>query len=673
MRGSGGSGIGWPRRSPGGHPVEELGEALETGIATVVRAAVEGAAEAAYGCWARHQAGAPLLTDELARPAPGLGERVERLVRDWQGYVLELVRTEGASSGRGRGWRRTASTVPGWWSCSRCSPRPAGLTGAEVAVAGGTSVASQKVLEAMFGEQAVRGLARQARDELLARVHGLLRQDAGRYGDVLGAASALVSGGAARGRRSRSRRCCSERWLERLEALSSVVELGAGRLPDDVLTDCAAWTSGRAAGCGCPVSTPSSHWPERPAAASPRCSMRRRGAACRGRRSAADDFGSPRLLCSAPTAPRNCWTGWRSSPAARRRAAAPELSGLVLLDLPDHDSTEVSHRAEVDRLVRLVDAFVWVLDPQKYADAVLHDEYLRPLAAHRDVMVVALNQSDRLRRSRRLPGARPRPAAGRGRAGRRAGHGDVGGSPAGPHRCAHSSSRPSPTTGPVRRGSPPTWTDRLPGWPAGAAAPPEPDLRDAERQLRRRRWGGAACRLSSTRSGERTSGGVAAVGWPPLRWIDEAASGSVAALGTRRSSRGDEVLRRTSLPVGRRSPAREWTAPSARSPRRVARAAGALAAAAARRGGPSGAGTGRAGPGGRRRGPRDGPPTAVVAVAGAAQWALLAVAVTGGVWLGLLAVLAYLQIDLDPPSLGPSPGRRCCWSADSRWGWRSEC
>ena len=77
-------------------------------------------------------------------------------------------------------------------------------------------------------------------------------------------------------------------------------------------------------------------------------------------------------------------------------SSAPELSGLVLLDLPDHDSIELSHRAEVDRLIRLVDAFVWVLDPQKYADAVLHDTYRRPLAAHRDVITVVLNQSDRL-------------------------------------------------------------------------------------------------------------------------------------------------------------------------------------------------------------------------------------------------------------------------------------
>ena len=73
-----------------------------------------------------------------------------------------------------------------------------------------------------------------------------------------------------------------------------------------------------------------------------------------------------------------------------------DLNGLVLLDLPDHDSTEASHRMEVDRLVKLVDMFVWVLDPQKYADAALHDRYLKPMAAHAAVMLIALNQSDRL-------------------------------------------------------------------------------------------------------------------------------------------------------------------------------------------------------------------------------------------------------------------------------------
>ena len=74
----------------------------------------------------------------------------------------------------------------------------------------------------------------------------------------------------------------------------------------------------------------------------------------------------------------------------------PALDGLVLLDLPDHDSTAVQHRLEVDRLVELVDVLVWVLDPQKYADAAVHDRYLAPHAEHAGVLVVVLNQVDRL-------------------------------------------------------------------------------------------------------------------------------------------------------------------------------------------------------------------------------------------------------------------------------------
>jgi GTPase Era involved in 16S rRNA processing len=71
-----------------------------------------------------------------------------------------------------------------------------------------------------------------------------------------------------------------------------------------------------------------------------------------------------------------------------------DLEGLVLLDLPDHDSTEVSHHVEVERLVQLTDLMVWVLDPQKYADAAIHDRFLRPLASHKGVMLVVLNHID---------------------------------------------------------------------------------------------------------------------------------------------------------------------------------------------------------------------------------------------------------------------------------------
>lgn len=73
-----------------------------------------------------------------------------------------------------------------------------------------------------------------------------------------------------------------------------------------------------------------------------------------------------------------------------------DLDGLVLLDLPDHDSTAVEHRLEVDRLVDLVDVVVWVTDPQKYADAALHLGYIQPLATHAGMLRFVLNQSDRL-------------------------------------------------------------------------------------------------------------------------------------------------------------------------------------------------------------------------------------------------------------------------------------
>lgn len=73
------------------------------------------------------------------------------------------------------------------------------------------------------------------------------------------------------------------------------------------------------------------------------------------------------------------------------------LDGLVLVDLPDFDSRELRHRVEADRILERADVFVWVADPQKYADARLHDDYLQPLRHHETVMLVVLNQVDRIR------------------------------------------------------------------------------------------------------------------------------------------------------------------------------------------------------------------------------------------------------------------------------------
>lgn len=72
------------------------------------------------------------------------------------------------------------------------------------------------------------------------------------------------------------------------------------------------------------------------------------------------------------------------------------LAGLVLVDLPDHDSTRLQHRAVVDRAVEFADLLIWVTDPQKYADASWHDDYLKPMSSHGGVTLVLLNQIDKL-------------------------------------------------------------------------------------------------------------------------------------------------------------------------------------------------------------------------------------------------------------------------------------
>lgn len=86
----------------------------------------------------------------------------------------------------------------------------------------------------------------------------------------------------------------------------------------------------------------------------------------------------------------------RQGPLGDTEGADASLDGLVLLDMPDHDSVVEAHQLEVDRVVEFADLFVWVLDPQKYADAAIHERYLSPLAQHRETTVVVMNQIDRL-------------------------------------------------------------------------------------------------------------------------------------------------------------------------------------------------------------------------------------------------------------------------------------
>ncbi|MCY9785144.1 50S ribosome-binding GTPase [Nocardiopsis sp. EMB25] len=89
-------------------------------------------------------------------------------------------------------------------------------------------------------------------------------------------------------------------------------------------------------------------------------------------------------------------TRYRHSRTGVLDAGNSELTGLVLLDLPDHDSVRSMHTAEADRLIGSVDLLVWVLDPQKYADAAVHHRYLARMAGHGAVTVAVLNQVDRV-------------------------------------------------------------------------------------------------------------------------------------------------------------------------------------------------------------------------------------------------------------------------------------
>ena len=95
----------------------------------------------------------------------------------------------------------------------------------------------------------------------------------------------------------------------------------------------------------------------------------------------------------------------RRPPAGRRarREATPGTPGIVLLDLPDLDSVQSTNRSVAERMTGLVDVLVWVTDPQKYADAVIHQEFVRPFAGHDAVTVLVLNQVDRLREDERGP------------------------------------------------------------------------------------------------------------------------------------------------------------------------------------------------------------------------------------------------------------------------------
>lgn len=168
---------------------EELRVAVENRIEAVIRAAAERASERASRAWRERAPGRALLSDSTTfdRASRELEARTQDEVRAWQGFVFELVSREGESK---RTTARLASlgvNGAGLTVMLAVFVHTGGLTGAEVVVAGGTSAIGQKLLEAIFGDQAVRTLAARARENLLERAEQLLRADAVRFDELLDA------------------------------------------------------------------------------------------------------------------------------------------------------------------------------------------------------------------------------------------------------------------------------------------------------------------------------------------------------------------------------------------------------------------------------------------------------------------------------------------------------
>ena len=168
-------------------PVRELTGALESGVETLLRAEADRAAERTVTAWRTLPGGPGLLArqDGLDGMSPAFPGAAADAVRDWQGFVLDLVRSQGAGKRAQARYLSWGINGAGAAVMIAVFASTGGLLGGEVVVAGGTSVIGQRVLEAVFGDAAVRSLAAQARAELDRRAEELLAGERDRFGSLL--------------------------------------------------------------------------------------------------------------------------------------------------------------------------------------------------------------------------------------------------------------------------------------------------------------------------------------------------------------------------------------------------------------------------------------------------------------------------------------------------------
>ncbi|MDQ1246575.1 MAG: transporter, partial [Actinomycetota bacterium] len=163
-------------------PPERVTEAIESRLASMIIAQAHEASRQVDGAWRADPAGHALLGgDDLARASLDIAERAAAAVRHWQDDVIALIRAEGADKRQTA--RLAAFGVNGAALALMVAVFSAtgGITGAEIGIAGASTVLAQKVLEAVFGEGAVRRLSEQARESLDARVDELMLAERGRF------------------------------------------------------------------------------------------------------------------------------------------------------------------------------------------------------------------------------------------------------------------------------------------------------------------------------------------------------------------------------------------------------------------------------------------------------------------------------------------------------------
>ena len=183
---------------------QKVEDALESGIHAVVLDAAARASENTRTRWRASRAGRSLLArldapqatsavPEQNAEAKGEVQSAEDIfsaavaeqIRLWQGSVLELIREEGADKRKRARFLSLGVNAAAVMLMVAAFSLTGGITGIEAGIAGGSGVVGTKLLESIFGEDAVRRMATRARTDLLERMADLLTEHAQPFTAVL--------------------------------------------------------------------------------------------------------------------------------------------------------------------------------------------------------------------------------------------------------------------------------------------------------------------------------------------------------------------------------------------------------------------------------------------------------------------------------------------------------